>query len=430
MDSPPNVLVSSRFYGETGERVIDLQWASKKLSGTLHFVKCSTSQLEEAGLLLKPAPCRTPRLVYVTGGGAFKSGKAFGEALGIKVAPVDEMDSLVEGLRFLREYGPIEEVYSLLPVKGCPGAAPTAVPETWPSSGKPYFVVNIGSGVSMLKVTKDKFERVGGTALGGATFLGLCRLLTHADTFEEALALCDKGDNLAVDKLVGDIYGGDYERFNLGANMVASCFGKLASMHNPQAQCKEEDLALGVLRMVTVQIGLLATHLARQHGCLDGLFFVGGFLSGNPAAQRLLAYFCANIGARPKFLRHCDFVGAVGALRTDLMRLEPLPEGEAGMLHVALNGFTRTVSHLAGDDDDPEQEEAITNENSDETDFDCTASVQRMEAHWYQSPTSQLPPQVIPVSPYQESTVGTSPGCSEASPTSWASGAMWRGTYA
>ena len=59
------------------------------------------------------------------------------------------------------------------------------------------------------------------------------------------------------------------------------------------------------------------------------------------------------------------------------------------------------VSHLAGDDDDPEQEEAITNENSDETDFDCTASVQRMEAHWYQSPTSQLPPQVIPVSPYQ-----------------------------
>ena len=68
---------------------------------------------------------------------------------------------------------------------------------------------------------QDKFERVGGTALGGATFLGLCRLLTHADTFEEALALCDKGDNLAVDKLVGDIYGGDYERFNLGANMVA-----------------------------------------------------------------------------------------------------------------------------------------------------------------------------------------------------------------
>ena len=36
MDSPPNVLVSSRFYGETGERVIDLQWASKVCQRAVH----------------------------------------------------------------------------------------------------------------------------------------------------------------------------------------------------------------------------------------------------------------------------------------------------------------------------------------------------------------------------------------------------------
>ena len=83
----------------------------------------------------------------------------------------------------------------------------------------PYFPVR--SGVSMLKIANNRFERVGGSALGGATFLGLCRLLTQADTFEEALALCVQGDNAAVDKLVGDIYGGDYERLSLSGKMVA-----------------------------------------------------------------------------------------------------------------------------------------------------------------------------------------------------------------
>ncbi len=51
-----------------------------------------------------------------------------------------------------------------------------------------------------------------GTSLGGGTFLGLCSLLTNCRTFEEALDLASRGDNRKVDKLVRDIYGGDYER--------------------------------------------------------------------------------------------------------------------------------------------------------------------------------------------------------------------------
>ena len=58
---------------------------------------------------------------------------------------------------------------------------------------QPYMVVNIGSGVSFLKVrplsqmgpTEDgsagnfpRFERCGGTAMGGATFWGMARLIT------------------------------------------------------------------------------------------------------------------------------------------------------------------------------------------------------------------------------------------------------------
>ena len=36
--------------------------------------------------------------------------------------------------------------------------------------------------------------------------------MTNCRTFEEALDLASRGDNRKVDKLVRDIYGGDYER--------------------------------------------------------------------------------------------------------------------------------------------------------------------------------------------------------------------------
>lgn len=59
-------------------------------------------------------------------------------------------------------------------------------------------------------------------SLGGGTFLGLCCLLTGCSSFEEAIALAASGDNTTVDKLVRDIYGGDYARFGLPGDLVAS----------------------------------------------------------------------------------------------------------------------------------------------------------------------------------------------------------------
>ena len=87
----------------------------------------------------------------------------------------------------------------------------------------PYIIVNIGSGVSILLVkSATDFTRIGGTSVGGGTFTGLCSLLAGVDSFEEAITLAEKGDSHRVDKLVRDIYGGDYSRFGLGGDVVAS----------------------------------------------------------------------------------------------------------------------------------------------------------------------------------------------------------------
>ena len=47
-------------------------------------------------------------------------------------------------------------------------------------------------------------------------------MLTGCNTFEEAIELATGGDNTKVDKLVKDIYGGDYGPFGLPGDLVAS----------------------------------------------------------------------------------------------------------------------------------------------------------------------------------------------------------------
>ena len=68
----------------------------------------------------------------------------------------------------------------------------------------PYLLVQIGSGVSILKVESDSsFNRIGGSTIGGATLWGLGSLLTDAKGFEEILELAEKGDKqlLSIKKM-------------------------------------------------------------------------------------------------------------------------------------------------------------------------------------------------------------------------------------
>lgn len=110
-----------------------------------------------------------------------------------------------------------------------------------PADIYPYLLVNIGSGVSMIKVSGPRqYERIGGTSLGGGTLWGLLSLLTGARTFDEMLRMADNGDNTAVDMLVGDIYGTDYSKIGLKSTTIASSFGKVFKMKR-DAESDAED---------------------------------------------------------------------------------------------------------------------------------------------------------------------------------------------
>ncbi|KAK8192734.1 hypothetical protein M8818_007906 [Zalaria obscura] len=164
-------------------------------------------------------------VVMATGGGAFKYYDRIRERLGVDVIREDEMECLIQGLDFFITEIPREVfTYNEQDVDN-PMRFIDSQQEVYP-----YLLVNIGSGVSMIKVSgPDKFQRIGGTSLGGGTLWGLLSLLTGARTFDEMLAMADAGDNSTVDLLVGDIYGTGmgYEKIGLSEKTIASSFGKV-----------------------------------------------------------------------------------------------------------------------------------------------------------------------------------------------------------
>jgi type II pantothenate kinase len=239
------------------------------------------------------------------------------------------MESRVVGLSFLHRHNPIDEVF-LWDNEGL------KVPVPWPDPLYPCLVVNMGSGVSILRVSNspgyngfvrqcssagagDSFARLGGTACGGATFLGLARSMTSANTFEEALALAAKGDATKLDKQVSDIYGVDGTRsLGLPADITAVNFGKL--VEGDTGMATEADIAASLLKMVVQQSVILARTLAHQQAPNSDrrlpIFFVGGFLDGNDVGHRTIAQSLRLLDhVQAHFLRHADFLGALGAFQ-------------------------------------------------------------------------------------------------------------------
>lgn len=290
------------------------------------------------------ASYRPVRRVTTAGGGACKFAPLFRDALRVEIEPVKELGAVVDGLLLLARHrttvsqlagstgggfsgndlftlnrdgeldstGGGSEACDLFTV----GEDGRPLPLSWPESLFPLIVVNMGSGVSILRVDSERandYVRVGGTACGGGTFLGLARALTSATTFEEALALAEGGDAARVDKLVSDIYGVEGSAsLGLPGSLTASNFGKLSEGCSPS----EQDLARSVLQMVTQQSVLLAIAFARHADCLGRVFFVGGFVDKpNHLARASIAANFRSLGGCAYFLRHSDFLGALGSLQ-------------------------------------------------------------------------------------------------------------------
>ncbi|XP_029350328.1 pantothenate kinase 2, mitochondrial isoform X3 [Echeneis naucrates] len=233
----------------------------------------------------------------------------------LQLHKLDELDCLIRGVLYIDSVvstGPSECYYFENPTD------PDRCMQRPYTLENPYplLLVNIGSGVSILAVySENNYKRVTGTSLGGGTFLGLCCLLTGCSTFEEALEMASQGESTRVDKLVRDIYGGDYERFGLPGWAVASSFGNMMSKEKRESVSKE-DLARATLVTITNNIGSI-TRMCALNENIERVVFVGNFLRVNTLSMKLLAYamdYWSKGQLKALFLRHEGYFGAVGAL--------------------------------------------------------------------------------------------------------------------
>lgn len=219
---------------------------------------------------------REPARVMATGGGAVLLGGRVGQA---PVERVAEFDAWARGVAIVA------------------AAAGVALPAV-------HLVACVGTGTSVLKVGLGPVERVGGTAVGGGTMMGLGRLLTPARRFEDLVALATLGDRRQVDLLVGEVYpGGDAPAAI--RELTAANLAKLASRH-------PADLAHAIVGLVGETVALMAGALAAATG-VDTVVYCGTTLARNPPLVTIVRAITEHFGHRSHVLEQGAFGGALGA---------------------------------------------------------------------------------------------------------------------
>ena len=176
-----------------------------------------------------------------------------------------------------------------------------------------YLLVSLGTGTSMLKVEGETTTRVGGTALGGGTLLGLGGALTGAKDHQALCALARDGQRDQVDLLIQHVYPDGVG--DLPPEASASNFGLLPRKHHAQTQSthRAEDLAASVIGLVAENVALQSCAVA-QASSLSCIVYGGSALLDNPLMQVLLAGITAGSGREVILLENGSHVGAVGAL--------------------------------------------------------------------------------------------------------------------
>ncbi|XP_020026767.2 pantothenate kinase 2, mitochondrial isoform X3 [Castor canadensis] len=254
-------LTSNVAYGSTGIRDVHLELKDLTLcgrKGNLHFIRFPTHDMPAFIQMGRDKNFSSLHTVFcATGGGAYKFEQDFLTIGDLHLCKLDELDCLIKGILYIDSVGFNGRSQCYYFKNPADSEKCQKIPFDL-KNPYPLLLVNIGSGVSILAVySKDNYKRVTGTSLGGGTFFGLCCLLTGCTTFEEALEMASRGDSTKVDKLVRDIYGGDYERFGLPGWAVASSFGNMVSKEKREA-VRKEDLARATLITITNNIGSIA----------------------------------------------------------------------------------------------------------------------------------------------------------------------------
>jgi type II pantothenate kinase len=225
----------------------------------------------------------SPLRIGLTGGGAARLSEALG---GRRCLRVDEFQAWGWGAARLLEH------------------------EDFPHDSR-YLLVSLGTGTSILLIDAGHPVRVGGTALGGGTVLGLGSALIFEPNFEKLCELASRGERSRVDLVVSDIYRPG--EIALPDEMTAAAFGKLGREGSPESPPGPEHLAAAIMGLVGENIGLICAGLSFATQ-VERVIYAGSTLRANPTLRTILDEVTRSTGRQPFFPQDGEFGGALGAL--------------------------------------------------------------------------------------------------------------------
>ncbi|MFH4973524.1 hypothetical protein AB6A40_000233 [Gnathostoma spinigerum] len=267
--------------------------------------------------------------LVASGGAAFQNADFISDVLCTKVDLFGEMEAIVKGCNFILQKiddgswtyhheAPADQRYQFATLQS--------------SSIFPYLLVNIGTGISVMKVESETvYSRIGGSTLGGGAFMGLGSLLVGVHSFEELMAFAEKGDHRSADLMVSDVYAGPYDESALPADLIAASFGRCVSQpltnenQNKALPMEKADVMKSLLLMLSNSIGQMAMLYAQVHK-LSRIYFGGSFVS--PTMMRTISFavkYWSKGEVEALFLRHSSYIGAIGAF---MQNVEKYKHGE------------------------------------------------------------------------------------------------------
>lgn len=162
----------------------------------------------------------------------------------------------------------------------------------------PFLLVNMGSGVSILK--SDRFgecKRIIGTAIGGGTFMGIAQLILGEISYPELIKLAEKGGNDLDLQLESWKRGKEKNKNYYDANFLFSSLGSVTKILRKMKKRKSENemiqfrqnIAKSLIQIISFNIAQSAYMLAVAHN-VHRIFFSGKYVNNCELIMKLITW--------------------------------------------------------------------------------------------------------------------------------------------
>ncbi|MHA1343838.1 MAG: hypothetical protein ACTSQG_07620 [Promethearchaeota archaeon] len=176
----------------------------------------------------------------------------------------------------------------------------------------PIIIVSIGTGTSVV-LKSNSFQHLGGSAMGGAFFMGMMKMLYNITDYEEAITLARNGNRYNIDLKVSDIYDIEDNRVNnIFREFTAASMGKIDKKSNINL-FRKEDFINSLICLIGENLATIA-YLFAENNSIKQIVFCGGFLKENKVLKRILSLICKYNNKKAIFLKNSIFAGAIGCL--------------------------------------------------------------------------------------------------------------------